>query len=241
MRQIRQSHQHIGPGSLDGALTAEFSQHSSICASPSSPRLTYLHHPLRPWVYLLTRLFAESDSIPPLLHQHHHLPSTQTPPTPAPLPPLPIPSIIFLRDIRSEVQHFPLPALLPLSRRFLISPLTSSFSLPLSYPRVLLFFCSSLPIASSPQGISVWYRVVLESFLKSASSLRSESVWICVVCIFSVFVCAAAPVLCSRFTLCVCCCVACVRVGCKGEVGTVLSLILSVPPWHLGSTNFIPV
>lgn len=178
-----------------------------------------------------------------------------TPPPPAPppplhldtlrslSPPLPILSIIFLRDMRSEVQHFPLPALLPLSRRFLISPLTSSFPLPLSYPRVLLFFCSSLPIASSPQGISVWYRVVVESFLKSASSLRSESVWICVVCIFSVFVCATVPGLCSRFAPCACLClrVACVRVWCKREAGTVLSLILSVLPWHLGSTNFIPV
>lgn len=53
----------------------------------------------------------------------------------------------------------------------------------------------------------MWYRVVAESFLKSASSLRSESVWICVVCIFSVFVCAAVPGLCSRFTACVCVCV----------------------------------
>lgn len=49
----------------------------------------------------------------------------------------------------------------------------------------------------------MWYRVVAESFLKSASSLRSESVWICVVCIFSVFVCAAVPGLCSQFTVCV--------------------------------------
>lgn len=87
----------------------------------------------------------------------------------------------------------------------------------------------------------MWYRVVAESFLKSASSLRSESVWICVVCIFSVFVCAAVPGLCSRFTVCVCVCVACMHVGCKAEAGTVLSLILSVPLWHLGSTNFIPV
>lgn len=96
------------------------------------------------------------------------------------------------------------------------------------------FFCSSLPIASSPQGISVWYRVVVESFLKSASSLRSASVWICVVCIFSVFVCVAAPRLCSS---CVCLCmrVVCVRGGCKADIGTVLSLILSVPPRRLGS------
>lgn len=166
---------------------------------------------------------------PPPLPPPRHPPST-----PAPLPPHPIPSIIFLRDMRSEVQHFPLPALLPLSRRFLISPLTSSFSLPLSYPRVPLFFCSSLPIASSPQGISVWYRVVAESFLKSASSLRSESVWICVVCIFSVFVCATVSGLCSRLTarVFVCLRVACMHVGCKAGVGTVLSLILSVPLWR---------
>lgn len=66
----------------------------------------------------------------------------------------------------------------------------------------------------------MWYGVVAESFLKSASSLRSESVWICVVCIFSVFVCAAVPRLCSQFTVrarvSVCLraslCVACVRV-----------------------------
>lgn len=49
----------------------------------------------------------------------------------------------------------------------------------------------------------MWYRVVAESFLKSASSLRSESVWIRVVCIFSVFVCAAVSGLCSRFSACV--------------------------------------
>lgn len=95
----------------------------------------------------------------------------------------------------------------------------------------------------SPQGISVRYRVVVESFLKSASSLRTESVWICVVCIFSVFVCAAVPGLCSRFTVCVFVCVrvACMHVGCKAAVGTVLSLILSVPLWLFGSANFIPV
>lgn len=64
----------------------------------------------------------------------------------------------------------------------------------------------------------MWYRAVLESFLKSASSLRSETVWICVVCIFSVFVCAAMPGLCSQFIVCVVCvcayvCVACAHGG----------------------------
>lgn len=87
----------------------------------------------------------------------------------------------------------------------------------------------------------------MESFLKSARSLRTEHVWICVVCIFSVFVCAAVPGLCSRFTVCVfvcvCArpCVARMHVGCKAAVGTVLSLILSVPLWLFGSANFIPV
>lgn len=84
----------------------------------------------------------------------------------------------------------------------------------------------------------MWYRVVAESFLKSASSLRSESVWICVVCIFSVFVCAAVPGLCSQFTVCV---PVCACAWCKADVGTVLSLILSVPLWRLGNRNFIPV
>lgn len=87
----------------------------------------------------------------------------------------------------------------------------------------------------------MWYRVVAESFLKSASSLRSESVWIFVVYIFSVFVCAAVPWLSSRFTVCRFVCVACMHIGCKAEIVTVLSLILSVPLWNLGSTNFIPV
>lgn len=54
-------------------------QHIGICASPLHPlRLTYLHHPIHPRVYLLTRLFAESDSAPPhplhpdALNSPHH-------------------------------------------------------------------------------------------------------------------------------------------------------------------------
>lgn len=101
---IRQSHQHIGPGSLDGAQTAEFppaQQH--LCLSPHP--LPHLPSPPRTPMSLFTHPLVCRE-------RQHTTPPPPTPPHPdtPPLqllfPPRPIPSIIFLRDMRSEVHTF---------------------------------------------------------------------------------------------------------------------------------------